>query len=149
MNKIKVELQYSVRFQDHQLVSKQDAKNGDVQPQYPSGALWFPFPPMNFSPMGIFRPLCIVVLYIYIYICIHIRICIRIRIRHLYLRLSISIWFLAGTSRSEERGPAGSLRGWGGWLMLMTQNKHTQPGILLKQELNFMTSASHLYKFRT
>jgi hypothetical protein len=26
MNKIKVELQYSVRFQDHQLVSKQDAK---------------------------------------------------------------------------------------------------------------------------
>ena len=103
----KIEWQCSVRPQVHQLVSKQDAKNGDVQPQYPSGALWFPFPPMNFSPMGIFRPLCIVVLYIYIYICIHIHICIFICVCiciyiYIYIYVYLSGSLLAGPGERRE-----------------------------------------------
>jgi hypothetical protein len=31
----------------------------------------------------------------------------------------------------------------------MAQKKHTKPGFLLKQELNFMASASHLNEFGT
>lgn len=41
---------------------------------------------------------------------------------------------------------SGSLWGWAGWRVSTAQKKHTRAWSLSKQELNFMASASHLYK---
>ena len=60
-------------------------------------------------------------------------------------------WLLAGRFRLEERGPDPS-RVSPGLSGMVSANgpKETHPGrSLSKKELNFMASASRLYKFRT
>jgi hypothetical protein len=56
-------------------------------------------------------------------------------------------WLLAVRSRKEERGPGPA--GVSLSLSRMAQKKRTELGVLMKQELNFMASASCLYRLGT
>jgi hypothetical protein len=80
--------------------------------------------------------------------------CLRIGFMHTIQFIQINLSLFAGSlpaGPGDEREvlvPPGSLQGWTEWWVLRVQKKHTKLGVLWKQ-LNFMVSASHLYKFWT